>query len=482
MKSITGFICAGVLVASCAFAQTAPPADTGKKATPPPASRFRRELTPEQKAAAEAQAKAQEADHQNMMDQLHITSLRPGKSGTKGQPNYANYDEDKANPYPNLPDPLTFKNGKKVTTAKEWWKRRAEIVEDFDREIYGRVPKNVPKVTWIVTSITNDKVGEFNVITKHLTGHVDNSSYPKDTVDILVNLSTPVDAKGPVPVIMQFGSIRPPGAPAFGGFGGPGGPGAGRPASDKPVLPPWQQQLLAKGWGYAVISAGSVQADNGAGLTKGIIGLVNKGQYRKPDDWGALRAWAWGASRAMDYFETDKAVNAKEVGLEGHSRFGKATIVTMAYDQRFAIAYISSSGEGGIKLHRRDAGEVVENLTAGGEYHWMAGNFLKYGGPLNWGDLPVDSHELAAMCAPRPIFVSAGSAGDGWQDAQGMFMGAAAASPVYELLGKKGMGTSTMPQAEIMLSGDIAFRRHLEGHTDVPNWPYFITYASQYFK
>ena len=217
-------------------------------------------------------------------------------------------------------------------------------------------------------------------------------------------------------------------------------------------------------------------------MTKGIIVLCNKGEYRKPEDWGALRAWAWGASRAMDYFETDKAVNAKEVGVEGHSRWGKGTIVTMAYDQRFAIAYISSSGEGGIKLHRRNAGEVVENVTGGGEYHWMAGNFLKYGGPLNWGDMPVDSHELAAMCAPRPIFVSAGSAGDGWQDAQGMFMGAAAAGPVYELLGKKGLGTDTMPKAEVMLNGDIAFRRHLEGHTDAPNWPFFITYASQYLK
>ncbi len=246
--------------------------------------------------------------------------------------------------------------------------------------------------------------------------------------------------------------------------------------------PTWQQQLLAKGWGYAILVPISVQADNGAGLTKGIIGLVNKGQPRKPDDWGALRAWAWGADRAMDYFETDPAVNAKKVGLEGHSRYGKATLVSMAYDTRFAIAYISSSGEGGIKLHRRDAGEVVENLTASGEYHWMAGNFMKYGGPLNWGDLPVDSHELAAMCAPRPIFVSAGSGGDGWQDAQGMFMGAAAAGPVYKLLGKKDLGTDTMPKAEVMLNGDIAFRRHLEGHTDVPNWPFFITYAAQYFK
>lgn len=478
MKKVTGSIIAGVLFATCALAQTSSPPDTGKKAAPPPA-RFQRVQTPEQKAAAEAQAKVQEADHQNMMDQLHITSLRPGKSGTAGLPNSANYDEDKANPYPALPDALTFKNGKKVTTAKDWWKRRKEIQEDFDREIYGRVPKKVPKVTWSVASTTNEMVGDIPVITKKLVGHVDNSSYPAVSVDIDLTLTTPASATGAVPVMMVLG-------PGTFAFGPPRSAAAAGAAPARPVGPPRppgaKELLIQKGWGYASLNTSSIQPDNGAGLTKGIIGLCNKGEYRKPDDWGALRAWAWGASRAMDYFESDKAVNAKEVGVEGHSRWGKGTIVTIAYDQRFAIAYISSSGEGGIKLHRRNAGEVVENVTSGGEYHWMAGNFLKYGGPLNWGDMPVDSHELAAMCAPRPIFVSAGSAGDGWQDAQGMFMGAAAAGPVYELLGKKGLGTDTMPKAEVMLNGDIAFRRHLEGHTDAPNWPFFITYASQYLK
>ena len=122
-----------------------------------------------------------------------------------------------------------------------------------------------------------------------------------------------------------------------------------------------------------------------------------------------MRAWAWGASRALDYFETDKAVDAKQVGIEGLSRYGKATLVTMAYDPRFAIAYVGSSGEGGAKLSRRNWGELVENVAGTGEYHWMAGNFLKYGGPLNWGDLPVDAHELIALCAPRPVFISGGA-------------------------------------------------------------------------
>ena len=128
------------------------------------------------------------------------------------------------------------------------------------------------------------------------------------------------------------------GRPAAKAAAQPGGRGGG---------PSWQQQVLAKGWGYAIIIPNSIQADNGAGLSKGIIGLCNKGQPRKPDDWGALRAWAWGASRALDYFETDNAVDAKQVGIEGLSRYGKAALVAMAYDQRFAIGFIGSSGEGG---------------------------------------------------------------------------------------------------------------------------------------
>jgi len=243
-----------------------------------------------------------------------------------------------------------------------------------------------------------------------------------------------------------------------------------------------------KGWGYAVIVPTSIQADNGAGLTQGVIGLCNKGQPRKPDDWGALRAWAWGASRALDYFETDKAVDAKQVGIEGLSRYGKAALVTMAYDQRFAIGFIGSSGEGGAKLHRRNFGELVENLAGAGGYHWMAGNFIKYGGPLTANDLPVDAHELIALCAPRPVFVSYGAAeGPGaegkWVDQRGSFMAAVAAGPVYKLLGKKDLGTAEFPPVETaLIDGDLAWRQHSGGHTTGPNWPTFLTFASRYIK
>jgi hypothetical protein len=441
-------------------------------------------------------------DHQLMMKQLSITSLRSGADPNHpGATNAVNYDEAKANPYPTLPDPLKLNDGRKVTSAEMWWKeRRPEIVEDFDREVYGRVPKNVPGVTWEVTSTTKTNNGDFAVITKQLAGHVDNSSCPGIKVDIQLTLTTPAKAAGPVPVMMEFGfgsfggfGMRRPGIGGAtnaaggtnglarrGGFGGgPGGAGSG---------PTWQQQVLAKGWGYAILVPTSYQADTGAGLTKGIIGLCNKGQPRKPEDWGALRAWAWGASRALDHFETDPAVDAKQVGIEGLSRYGKAALVTMAYDQRFTIGFIGSSGEGGAKLSRRHFGELVENLTGSGEYHWMAGNFLKYGGPLTPGDLPVDAHELIAMCAPRPTFISYGaSEGPGaegkWVDQRGSFMAAVAAGPVFRLLGKKDLGTAEFPPMETaLIDGDLAFRQHSGGHTTGPNWPTFLKWADKYIK
>lgn len=420
-------------------------------------------------------------DHQKMMDLLGIASIRQGRDGNNPQsPNYANYDESKANPYPKLPDPLVLKNGKRVSTPSVWWnERRLEIVEDFDREIYGRVPSNMPKVHWEVTSTTQGTNGDVAITTKQLVGHVDNSFYPHITVDIQVSLNTPAAATGPVPVIMQFGG--------FGGARGPIGPPGGAIPSARGGAggnsgPTWQQQVLAKGWGYATLAPNNVQADNGAGLTQGIIGLMNRGQSRKADDWGSLRAVAWAASRALDYFETDKSVDARRVGLEGHSRWGKLTLVAMAYDQRFAVAYVSSSGEGGAKLHRRNWGEIVENVAGSGEYHWVAGNFIRYAGPLNWDDLPVDAHELIALCAPRPVFISSGSNnGDAWVDAKGMFLAAVGAGPVYQLLGKKALGTREFPAIETgLMDGEVAFRQHGGGHTDGPNWPTFIAFASRY--
>ena len=466
-------------------------------------------------------------DRQTMMDQLGIKRLRPGANGNEKAPDHANYDEALANPYPNLPDPLTFPDGRKVTTAEMWWKeRRPQIVEDFEREMYGRVPKNVPKVTWTVKVTDHEFVGFTPVIARELVGHVENSAYPAINVDIQMTVVLPARAKGPVPVLMMFGRnglpspTQPPPEdmekinaavkallvekdpslagifekypgynalnalpPAF-GFGAP------RPAGDPPTI----QQLIADGWGCATINPASIQADNGAGLTRGIIGLVNKGQPRKPEDWGALRAWAWGAARGLDYLETLPEVDAKRVGIEGVSRFGKAALVTLAFETRFQMGLIGSSGEGGVKLSRRNFGEELENLTGGG-YYWMGGNFLKYGaaeakfGSKTAGDLPVDSHELIALCAPRWVFVSYGvpAMGDArWLDHQGSYMATVAAQPVFNLLGARGLGVSddyqhaTMPPVlHGLTDGELAWRQHDGGHTDAPNVKYFLEWADK---
>jgi len=411
-----------------------------------------------------------EQDHQRLMTLLGITEIRPGRNGMNpSDPNYANYDESKANPYPNLPDPLKLKSGREIATAREWWSaRRPEIVEDFSREIYGRAPAHTPSVRWEVTGTDQETFGAQQGVTRHLTGHVDNSSDPQITVAIELHVTLPANAAKPVPMMLCLNWLHlPP------GFHFPPEPG-----------PSWKEQILARGWGYAEIDPSSVQADNGAGLTHGVIGLCDRGQPRKLDDWGALRAWGWGASRALDFFETDPGIDAKRVGVEGHSRYGKAALVTMAYDQRFAIGYISSSGMGGANLARRNCGEIVENLAGSGEYHWMAGNYIKYAGPLNAGDMPVDSHELIGMCAPRPVFISAGSAaaGDAWVDARGMFMAAVAAGSVYRLLGKRDLGATEFPPIETaLIDGDIGFRQHSGGHTPGPNWPTFLDFAQRHF-
>lgn len=464
-----------------------------------------------------------------MMKQLGITALRPGPSGNPADANHANEDESIANPCPLLPDALTTKKGKKITTADQWWKeRRPEIAADFETEMYGKIPAKTPMVTWTAKITDYEFVGRTPVIAKQLIGHVDNSEYPLIDVNINMVLVLPMNVKGPVPVLIMFGFPALPSPaqpspadmeklnstfkelmikqnpelkgvfdryPAYSPVTRLVGPNFFAPP---PTDPSPTEQLVAAGWGYCVLEPNSVQADNGAGLTRGIIGLVNKGQTRKPTDWGALRAWAWGASRALDYFETDSLINIKKVGIEGVSRYGKAALVTMAFDQRFAVVLVGSSGKGGATLHRRTFGEAVESLAGSGEYHWMAGNYLKYAtaassfGSKTGCDLPVDSHELIALCAPRPTFISYGipEKGDAkWLDQMGSYKATIAAGTVFKLLGAKDLGVSNDDNTEKMppvltglLDGQLAWRQHDGGHTDAPNFSSFIPWANRELK
>lgn len=417
-----------------------------------------------------------EEDHKRTLELLGIDSLRPGVNGNDPDaPNYVNYTEEGANPYPHLPDPLLTKSREEVTTPEMWRdERRPELTEFFDREIYGRIPEKTPAVKWEITEVSDTTIGNIQATKKRLVGQVDNSAYPHISVNMDAVLVVPAGTDEAVPVIMQFGFIElPPFLKKM--------MEENQDEGEEDPAPNWHQLVMEKGWGYAIIEPNSIQPDNGAGLTKGIIGLTNKGQPRDLDDWGALRAWAWGGSRLLDYFETASDVDATQVGIQGHSRYGKAAVVALAYDQRFAIGHISSSGAGGVKLHRRNFGEIVENVAAPSEYHWMAGNYLKYAGPLTWRDIPVDSHELLALCAPRPVFIGSGKDGDLWVDPKGMFMAGVAAGPVYELLGEEGVSSDEFPQVgTALLGGDIAFRQHPGGHTSGPNWPAFIKFADRY--
>jgi hypothetical protein len=409
-------------------------------------------------------------DYQHMLTELGITRTRRGRDGRNDDSSEAT-----ANPWADtMPALLVFKDGTPVTTADQWPKRRAEIVEDFEREVYGRIPEHVPDVNWEITATSEGDSGGIATVTRELAGRVDNSAFPQLEVTIQASFTVPRDAAGPVPIILQFGG--------FFGFGRRGGG------------TPWTEQAIERGWAHGTINPNSIQGDNNR-LREGVIGLTNKGQPRSPEDWGALRAWAWGVSRLIDYFEThpDVGVDPAQVCITGVSRYGKAALVATAFETRIAAGFVASSGAGGAKLFRRNFGELLENVAGGGEYHWMAGNFIKYAaeeaafGAKTAADLPVDQHQLIALCAPRLCFISYGvPPGDpNWVDARGSFMAAVLAGPAYRLLGKEDLGTSgdyltdEMPPVNTLIGGELAWRQHDGGHTNVPNFPAFFDWAGR---
>ncbi|HWL17350.1 MAG TPA: acetylxylan esterase [Opitutus sp.] len=476
-RNLLGAIAVGVALALPLGGQTT----TTAKKSPPAAW-----PSPEERKRI---AEASHADWQRMMAQLGLSvpdNLPREESDPKRPPNaqrnpngngwtddgrfvvrsawgnWIRYDLDHADVGP-LPDPLTLENGEHVTAPAAWWsQRRPQIAELFAREIYGRIPADTPAVAW-ETIETDGHALDGRARLQRLVGRIDNRAYPEAEPTIELELYLPNAARGPVPVVVAISFNFPPGM-RF--------PGA-------PTGPSALEQTIAQGWGYARFVPTSLQADNGAGLNSGIIGLMNRGQPRTPEQWGSIAAWSWGLSRIVDYLETNPAIDARRLAVQGHSRYGKTALVAAALEPRWALVFASCSGEGGAKLHRHDYGESVDIVASSGEYHWMAGNFLKYAG--RWKELPIDQHELIALVAPRPVFITGGTQ-DTWADPVGMFRACVAAGPVYRLLGKEDLGRTEMPAPdEELIAGDLAFRYHEGGHFDVIDWPTFLKFADKYF-
>lgn len=378
-----------------------------------------------------------------------------------------NYNEELAGHYTPI-DLLKMKNGTRITNSKEWWlRRRPEVVRDVENEVWGKIPHDsiLPAVSFSVVTTTGGR-GNTAYLQKDIRGRIDISRYPqvRDTPVINAILRIPATATTAVPVMIVYGN----------------------PLN---VLDIYWERCIQHGWGVCIFNPTALQPDNGRSLTSYLIGLVNKGNWRKPTDWGSLGAWSWGISRLIDYFETDKLVDAKKIGLAGHSRYGKATLLAMAYEPRIAISFPSCGGALGPAMVRRHWGQDLENIGWEREYHWVAGNFFKYMGPLKEGEylprkvelLPVDAHSLVALCAPRPIFLNGGTE-DSWSDPYGTYLTAKGASPVYELLGKKGVVMNDdLPKVDVgYLSGSIGYRLHKGGHTDAPDWTAFFDFAARH--
>lgn len=375
----------------------------------------------------------------------------------------SNYDEAKVKPY-QLPDPLVLANGRRVTDAETWMKvRRPELIRIYEAEIFGRIPKQTPSVTWSPTVTEMESETYDGPLppakpvwsVRRTVGTIGTAA---DAPRMHLKLTLP-DGKKPVPVIllMQFG-------------------GGGAPVADPPVA----NEILARGWGYATVGYNDIQPDKADAFNQGVIGATAAGKPRSPEDWGDISAWAWGVSRIIDYLEKNPAVDAKRIALHGHSRLGKTALWASALDPRIAAVYASCPGEMGAALSRRDFGETVDDMAQRFPY-WFNGNFQKWAG--RWNEMPVDAHTLIALSAPRPVFVTGGTE-DQWADPVGEFLAEVAAGPVYRLLGKKDLGTTTLPPLDTpVIDGDLGWHYHTGPHAaTAQDWKTFLTFLDKYFR
>lgn len=415
----------------------------------------------QQPAAPAAQSQSQPAPNpSNLGNDANGNPLRKAlKTG-----HVSNYDEARVAPY-KLPDPLVMSNGQRVTTAQDWrTKRRPEILKLYESEIYGRIPADAPKVKWEVTD-TDPAAKDNTAIMRRVVGHA-GAAAGAPTINVMVY--TPSKASRPVPLILLLN------------FGG-GPPVQGRGGVNAFADPPVAADILAHGWGYAMLGYNDIQPDRANTFNQGVIGATLKAGQEQPGpgEWGTIGAWAWGISRLIDFFETDKLVDARKIAVFGHSRLGKTALWASALDDRIAAVYSSCSGEMGAALARRDWGETVDDMTQNFPY-WFAGNFQKYAG--HWDQMPVDAHMLIALSAPRPVFITGGTQ-DQWADPKGEFLAGVAAGPVYRLLGKKDLGTTELPALDTALvTGDIGWHYHTGGHAATPaDWKAFLDFVAKYF-
>lgn len=391
-----------------------------------------------------------------------------------------NYDEAKVGDY-TLPDPLVCQDGSRVTNAETWLaQRRPEILEAYRAEIFGRSPDAGTNTTFNVWEISTNALGGA-AVRKQIEI---NFSGTADGPFAHLLLYTPAGkSAAPAFLCLQFNGnytvTDDPDIAIFPGWNGktgvpamPKNPVRGQSARNWKVT-----ETLARGYGLAIIDYREIEPDlaNGAGFNHGVHKL-----FPPPaaDGWGAIGAWAWGASRALDYLATDPAVDAQRVILFGHSRLGKTVLWAGAQDARFAAVIASCSGEMGASLSRRDYGETVDDVAKHIPY-WMCGNFQKYAG--HWTNLPVDAHSLLSLIAPRPLFLSTGSE-DRWGDPRGEFLAARAATPVYELFGKTGLSETDFPPLDHALQHDIGFNCHTGKHDVLPtDWDNFLDFADAHF-